>query len=796
MRPHATVRPVTARLATGLLLAALVLPASAVPVAAQTTDRVFPEPSDSTDFITHGPDHAPEQFKDGILALQDAFPRWIEFTTVREELGTDLAVSTGPDGVPAWHPDDTRDGQDFQVASVTDRTVPDDDKEFVLFMVSHAAEWCGREAMPRFFEDLVRWAATEPDRVLDAGVGTRGEERLEATVAEVLASTKLIFIDVAPDGWVVGDRDHQAVGPVNQRSYSQYNGAGINGNRVAFELGWVFPDDETIRENGYSTLTQPEGIAPTQYLRGLRDTVLGGRPFAAAMDFHGPLTVGANLIMEGYAPPEKNDRILDLAERIDEKSYDVLAEHLGEPAVAAHQAQGDVVEAARRELFEQYNAQFGSIDEKALYITTHWSEHATPWEHIDYTVTSAWGGWAVSEAGLGADGFSHEIPCEVQSGIFDPPALQLFVDNVRAIAETMVVHAAHRPQREVLRTYDLGDRIGFVDSGRRVTDADGNPSPPPTGERNPLVGELEQTPYDVSPTDWYRDLRAVTDTDVVELAPDDLAGDLDRFATIAVSDHTEADPAALRAFAEAGGSVVLTDGAMALLPELVDVPAEAVEQRHGYVGYVDRVEDHPWWEGIYDRGRQTYGPVGLGFPLLMERDQYWNCSYGQTDGPVPVGSDCEESITENSSPIWTVDRAAWEELGGVTAATADPPTSRKGSYEGTATDRTALGTLDVGSGRVVVFGAVLPTPSEDHPHWRGLAPYTVSNTGQHLLTRALTWDRASAGGGSATPPGQEAAAGKPSLAATGGGHGGVRLTALVMLALGATGLRRRVAVTD
>ena len=131
------------------------LPGPATP---QTADRVFPEPIDSTDFITHGPDYAPEQFKEGMLALQEAFRRWIEFTTVREELGSDLAVSTGEDGVPAWHPEDTGDGQDFQVVSVTDRTVPDADKEFVLFTVSHAAEWCGREAMPRFLEDLVRWA--------------------------------------------------------------------------------------------------------------------------------------------------------------------------------------------------------------------------------------------------------------------------------------------------------------------------------------------------------------------------------------------------------------------------------------------------------------------------------------------------------------------------------------------------------------------------------------------------------------------------------------------------------------
>ncbi|HJR18389.1 MAG TPA: hypothetical protein VJ922_01615, partial [Actinomycetota bacterium] len=579
---------------------------------------------------------------------------------------------------------------------------------------------------------------------------------------------------------------------VNTRSYSQYNGAGINGNRVAYELGWVFPDDPVIRSIGYSTLTQPEGIAPTLYLRGLRDSVLGGRPFATAMDFHGPVPVGANLIMEGYADPAKNDRILDLAERIDEKSYDVLAGYLGEPVVAVHQAQGDTIEEVRRALFSQYNTLFGAVDEKAAYLTTHWSEHATPWEHIDYTVTSSWGGWAVSPAGLGADGFSHEIPCEVQSEIFNPPAIQLFVDNVRAMAETMVVYAAHRGDRDVVRRYDLGDRLGFVDDGRRVTDIDGNASPPPGGVRNPLVGVVEQAPYDVSPTDWYRDLRAVTDTDVVELAPEELAGDLSRFATIAVTDHTDADPAALRAFAQAGGSVVLTDGALALLPKLVEVPEDAVERRFAYVGYVDRVDDHPWWDGIYARGRQTYGPVGLGFPLLMERDQYWNCGYGPREGTVPFGSVCEESITQNSSPIWTVDRAAWESLGGVTAATTDAPTDRKGSFEGTGTDETALGTLDVGKGRIVIFGAVLPTSSEDHPHWKGLAPYTVTNTGQHLLTRALTWQRESAARAASGKPGNVAQPKDPAvLPATGiGGHASTAISMLIA-AVGAIAARRR-----
>jgi hypothetical protein len=51
----------------------------------------------------------------------------------------------------------------------------------------------------------------------------------------------------------------------------------------------------------------------------------------------------------------------------------------------------------------------------------------------------------------------------------------------------------------------------------------------------------------------------------------------------------------------------------------------------------------------------------------MERDQYWPCS-----------PSCEESITVNSAPMWTVDREAWEGAGGETIATADPPEDRKG----------------------------------------------------------------------------------------------------------------------
>ena len=126
----------------------------------------------------------------------------------------------------------------------------------------------------------------------------------------------------------------------------------------------------------------------------------------------------------------------------------------------------------------------------------------------------------------------------------------------------------------------------------------------------------------------------------------------------------------------------------------------------------------------------------------MERDQYWPCS--------PT---CDESGTENSAPARTVDRAAWEKLGGVTVATADP-LGGKAQGEGTKTDRTSIGTLPLGKGRIVVFGALLPQPTENYDHWFGVNAYTVSIPGQQLLLRALRWS----GGPLARPAGARSAA--------------------------------------
>jgi hypothetical protein len=722
------VKPRCAILAVAVACGLATVPANATPVATneqerQLLGRVFPEPVRSVDFINHGPTNGPEELRLGMEFLERLHPRYLDFTTVAKELGDPNAVSLGPDGKPAWDARDAGDGYPFYVAKVTDETVPDSQKDYVLLLNAHPAEPCGQEGSPRFLEDLLIWRDKDPGHVLDDASGLHDRPH-RISVAELLRRVKVYFVSPSPDGWAGGD----GPGPADNA-----NNAGFNSNRVAYQDGWVFPATKELFDRGYSSLTQPEGVAVSRYLRRVREREIGGRPFAVANDQHGPLPTSGAIIFqtEQGSDPAKVDRVHDYGRRLEQNMEEVFARYFTGAGLNASQRLARDAGSVRDLLLKKYNEQVGSFDEKAAYLTLEWAEYATAWEHIDYTVGSSWGGWAGGRSGLGADSIAFETACRPFAAGYDPAMFQLFVDNVRAANETGVVQAAQRGGRAEpapATTYDLGGTVGFVETDRRITDRDGNPSPPPLGHPGtPLLPQVAQAPYDVSNTDYFRDLRRIVTTPIVGIPSSSARERTGGLSSLVVADTTDVDAPALRRFVDAGGNLVLTDRALGLLPGLVDIPGDAVEATTSYVGYSDLDREHPWTRGLYKRARQTFDPVGLGYPLLMERDQYWPCS--------PT---CDESGTRNSAPAQTVERAAWENLGGVTVATADPP-GGKAQAEGTRTDRTAIGTLRVGKGRIVVFGALLPQPTESFDHWFGLNPYTVSIPGQQLLLRALRW---------------------------------------------------------
>jgi hypothetical protein len=709
-----------AMLAAALICTLVASSAGATPVATTKEEyrsygRAFLEPQSSIDYIQFNDEFAP-----AMKLLEKIYPRYLDFTTARKELHDKNAVSLGPDGIPPWNERDSKDGFPFHIAIATDEKVPDKKKEYVFLTNGHAAEPCGREGDIRFIEDLLLWRTNDPKHKLDDGTGITGK-RHKVSVKQLLRRTKIYLVNTTPDGWFQGNRSNG--GSVNS---TNGNYGGINSNRVAFHDGWVFPDDASLYRNGYTTLTQPES-AVVRYFERVRKKELHGRPFAAAADMHGPLPAGAVLLHDQNTTPKKLVRIHDFAERIEQKMEESLGSYITPQGAQIYEQIMDAGGDVRDEALSAYTRFIGPQEEKALYLTLEWAEYATIWDHLDYTVTGTWGGWAASDAGLGADSISYEVDCLVYvpySGVDQ----QVFVDNIRAITETTVVHAAVMDETRVKKR-DLKGAVGFYEPGKRVTSADGNPSPPPEGPRNPLYGHVDQHPYDVSNTDYYRDLRKLVKKPVIGARRSRLRPVLKRVDAFAVSDATVKNKGTLARFARRGGTLVLTDSALRMLPKLIDVPKKSVKRGFAYVGYTDLDREHPMTNGLYDRARQMYDPVGLGYPLLMERDQYWPCD--------TVTTTCERSPTKNSSPIWSVSRASWEKAGGTTIGTVDPPSDRKSGAEGTDTNKTSIGVMKFGRGKIAIFGALLPRPTEHWDHWFGLNPYTISIAGQTLLLRTL-----------------------------------------------------------
>lgn len=709
------------RALAGALAILMIAPvANASPVAQTKAERelygrTFLEPLTSYDFIQFG-DKGEGEFAGGMKLLEKLYPRYLDFTTLQEETGDKDAVSVGADTFPPWHARDTGDGLPLHAAILTDTRVPDREKEYVALMASHQAEPCGREAMWRFLEDLLIDADTNSETLYDNATG-QSDKTVEMTASELLKRTKIYFVSPSPDGWRSGDTP-------NIDGFSQYNGAGINSNRVAYQDGWSFPPDPVLYQQGYTTLTQPEGAAPTEWLKGIRDKELGGKPFAVGMDVHGPVPAGFILLHDQGNDPQKLEQMVDLGLRIRRNMEETLP-----PASALDESADFLAEELRRVLPDVD----GSTADQTAWRSSglgRWAFVTHIADSLSYTAANTWGGWMNSDSGLDAVSLSYEINCRA-GGVWDPLDHQLWVDNMRAVFETGVVTAAAKAAGKLGDfRYKVAGDIGFYESGARITDRDGNPVPPPPNFPNhPLLRQIEQGHYDVSNTDYMRDLAGLIGSKPEEISENEL-DDIDRLDTFVVADTQVKNVKALDAFAKSGGNLVLTDSALKLLPSLSKISGKAIARRWGYVGYSDLKRTHPLTHGLLVTARQTYDPTGLGYPLLMERDGYWS-SDGSQSG----------SNTKNNAPIWVVDRTAWEEAGGETIGTVDPPTDRKQTSEGSGEPFTNIGFLPSGKGRIVIFGALLPQPTEDFSHWFGLNAYTVSAAGQTMFIRAIDWKR-------------------------------------------------------
>jgi hypothetical protein len=178
--------------------------------------------------------------------------------------------------------------------------------------------------------------------------------------------------------------------------------------------------------------------------------------------------------------------------------------------------------------------------------------------------------------------------------------------------------------------------------------------------------------------------------------------------------------AKLHEFAEAGGNLVLTDGAVKNLAYMNVVGRGFLNNFSAYAGFIGFTRDGRADTYSHQLGQNVNQPGAAEGPGFRH----------QTYEPVPIGYAIQDAngADFNASPIWSVDQLEWERLGGRTAGI-------------TTADQVTLGELPLGSGVVRVIGALLPMPSEQYFHPFGLANYALTYTGYQVLNNALQWQR-------------------------------------------------------
>lgn len=209
--------------------------------------------------------------------------------------------------------------------------------------------------------------------------------------------------------------------------------------------------------------------------------------------------------------------------------------------------------------------------------------------------------------------------------------------------------------------------------------------------------------------------------------------------------------AKLKAFVQDGGNLVLTDGALRLLPQLFgQITSEDVDENLGYVGQVaftqvESTEQDPKAEGntLSDPLAKNIARPGARFNSGLRR---------QTFEPTPIGFAIQDSTggDKSTSPQWVVARKSFEAAGGRVVATG---TSEIGSLP----DHVTVGEVPLGKGVVRIAGALLPQPTQEFDHQEGLEPFAVTYSGYTLAEDLTDWCR----------PGRNCV--DPRVAASGGG---------------------------
>lgn len=264
----------------------------------------------------------------------------------------------------------------------------------------------------------------------------------------------------------------------------------------------------------------------------------------------------------------------------------------------------------------------------------------------------------------------------------DLDLLQLYRDTVAGVMTALVEQAVivHTP------TVTLPGEVGYVHD-------------PATTDDPTLTGQTRTAMR------FFDDLNPYLSTPLRQISPDAVATSLDGLSGVIVPSNAAADAtatAALKAFAEAGGDVVLTDTGVQLLDDLNDdIEAADITLDESNIAVVNfdqpsgGARDHMLIDGIREIAFLLVEPATIGYQ-------------------VTGGGDV---------PSWRVDRASFEAAGGTTV--------------GVTAFQTSVGVLPLGTGTVTTMGTFVPPPVATNRNDYGLNNYGVLDTGYQILFNAL-----------------------------------------------------------
>ena len=568
-------------------------------------------------------------------------------------------------------------GHEIYDVRITDEKVTSPKQKLLIVNSIHGNEPGGREGGMRVIEDWV-------DPRFDGD---------EAWVREGLSKFVVHNVFANPDGWVAGDivSDEQGAGVMAAR-----------GNDNGRDLNRQFPVKGFIDEvNG--TLQEPESKEIMAKLFDKKGWYLGTDNHGQGFDTYG----AAGLQIVGQFDFQKSETLARYADAIS----DAFAEN---NVLSSLETLNDVT-----------GQDLGAY---------HWG---TVYDMLGYSASGTMIDYYNTADGLDGTGYATELTYgnEVNLAAWPRPLAQLWVDLIRAINDTMLKQALVQQRF----TFPVGGSVGYVFDPEVVRDDDRNGAGPED------AGSLQQ-PYAVTRMKFFSDLnkyasRKLTPVRVKEVVATG-GRTLDRFDSLVLADDAMPEPAAaepyyaaLKAWVQRGGNLVVTDGAAPAMQEIGLLPQDedVVRQDLRYVGSVEFADrDHELARGLRGVARQTYDSVPIGFAF-----------------PPAAPESC---------PTWSVSTAAWQAAGGEVVGHLTTQSEQPSAFVGTPTGtadptRTTYGQARYGDGVVRFLGAVLPQPTEEFLHPYGLQNYAVTYTGYTLIQNMLDWDAPGLGtAGSAPAP--------------------------------------------